>query len=153
MSAPFCQGVEAQAANEVRTQREIFFTPYFDAPAWTITTTLQPDVRRYLPIGVAALVGNVAAIAFLLALVSSSVVLRRLTRPLDALTSGTRAVLERRLHAQGADCRPAQRVHRPGRLLQRDDRRGGARPCSWCTCSRRWTRPSSGNARLPRWCA
>lgn len=94
LSAPFCQGVEGQAPNEVRTQREIFFTPYFDAPAWTITTTLQPDVRRYLPIGVAALVGNVAAIAFLLALVSSSVVLRRLTRPLDALTSGTRAVLE-----------------------------------------------------------
>ncbi|MES2611109.1 MAG: EAL domain-containing protein [Pseudomonadota bacterium] len=93
LSAPFCQGVEGQAPNEVRTQREIFFTPYFDAPAWTITTTLQPDVRRYLPIGVAALVGNVAAIAFLLALVSSSVVLRRLTRPLDALTSGTRAVL------------------------------------------------------------
>ena len=93
LSVPFCQGVEAQTPHAVRTQREIFFTPYFDAPAWTITTTLQPDVRRYLPIGVAALVGNVAGIAFLLALVSSSVVLRRLTRPLDALTSGTRAVL------------------------------------------------------------
>lgn len=93
LPAPFCLGVEVQDAQAVRTQREIFFTPYFDAPAWTLTTTLQPDVRRYLPIGVAALVGNVAGIAFLLALVSSSVVLRRLTRPLDALTSGTRAVL------------------------------------------------------------
>lgn len=93
LAAPFCQGVEVQDAQAVRTEREIFFTPYFDAPAWTLTTTLQPDVRRYLPIGVAALVGNVAGIAFLLALASSSVVLRRLTRPLDALTSGTRAVL------------------------------------------------------------
>ncbi len=93
LSPPFCQGVEVQASHAVRTQREIFFQPYFNAAAWTITTTLQPDVRRYLPIGVAALVGNVAAIAFLLAIASSSVVLRRLTRPLDALTSGTRAVL------------------------------------------------------------
>lgn len=93
LAVPFCQGVEVQAPHAVQTQREIFFTPYFDAPAWTLTTTLQPDVRRYLPIGVAALVGNVAGIAFLLALASSSVVLRRLTRPLDALTSGTRAVL------------------------------------------------------------
>lgn len=93
LTTPVCHGVEAQAPHAVRTQREIFFQPYFDAPAWIITTTLQPDVGRYLPIGVAALVGNVAGIVFLLALVSSSLVLRRLTRPLDALTSGTRAVL------------------------------------------------------------
>ena len=37
--------------------------------------------------------GNVAGISFLLALVSSSVLLRKLTQPLNALTSGTRAVL------------------------------------------------------------
>lgn len=92
---PFCQGVEPPAVAEegVRTQREIFFAPYFDSPAWTVVTTVQPDLRRYFPIGLAALVGNVAAIAFFLALISSSVVLRRLTQPLDALTSGTRAVL------------------------------------------------------------
>lgn len=93
LSEPFCLGTEVQAPHAIRTQREIFFEPYFEAPAWTITTTLQPSMRRYLPIGLAALVGNVAGITFLLALASSSVMLRRLTRPLDALTSGTRAVL------------------------------------------------------------
>ncbi len=93
LATPFCQGVAQQSAQAVQTQREIFFAPYFDSPPWTVVTTVRPDLRRYFPIGVAALVGNVAAIAFLLALIASSVVLRRLTQPLDALTSGTRAVL------------------------------------------------------------
>lgn len=91
---PVCQGPGEQAAHSVRMEREIFFQPYFDAPSWTITASLQPDVRRFLPFSLAALIGNVSAIAFLLAVVSSSVVLRRVTRPLDALTSGTRAVLQ-----------------------------------------------------------
>ncbi|RZJ15505.1 MAG: EAL domain-containing protein [Acidovorax sp.] len=93
LSAAFCQGVELTAHYSVQSQREIFFRPYFDAPTWTITITGQEDVRRYLPIGLAALVANVAGIVFLLALASSSVLLRRLTQPLDALTSGTKAVL------------------------------------------------------------
>jgi len=93
LHAPYCLGVPVTDPKAIRTQREIFFQPYFDAPSWTLATTVEPDVRRYLPIGVAALVGSVAVIAFLLAAVSSSVVLRRVTRPLDALTSGTRAVL------------------------------------------------------------
>ncbi len=90
---PYCLGVSVTDSQALRTQRDIFFQPYFDSPSWTLATTVEPDVRRYLPIGVAALVGSVAAIAFLLAAVSSSVVLRRVTRPLDALTLGTRAVL------------------------------------------------------------
>lgn len=90
---PFCQGVQGAGRSATHTVREIFFRPYFEAPSWTVTTTLQPEVARYLPIGVAALVGNVAGIAFLLAVVGSSVLLRKLTGPLDALTSGTRAVL------------------------------------------------------------
>ncbi|MDP3230409.1 MAG: EAL domain-containing protein [Acidovorax sp.] len=93
LHTPYCLGVSVTEPKAIRTQREIFFQPYFDAPSWTLATTVEPDVRRYLPIGVAALVGSVAVIAFLLAAVSSSVVLRRVTRPLDALTSGTRAVL------------------------------------------------------------
>lgn len=93
LHAPYCLGVAVTDPKAIRTQRDIFFQPYFDSPSWTLATTVEPDVRRYLPIGVAALVGSVAVIAFLLAAVSSSVVLRRVTRPLDALTSGTRAVL------------------------------------------------------------
>lgn len=92
-SRPFCQGVQGTEQDVIRTVREIFFLPYFDAPTWTVTTTFKPEVGRYLPIGIAALVSNVAGIAFLLAVVGSSVLLRKLTRPLDALTSGTRAVL------------------------------------------------------------
>ena len=90
---PFCQGVQSSEEEGIRTVREIFFLPYFDAPNWTISATLESKLARYLPVGLAALVGNVAGISFLLALVSSSVLLRKLTQPLNALTSGTRAVL------------------------------------------------------------
>ena len=90
---PFCQGVQSSEEEGIRTVREIFFLPYFDAPNWTISATLESKLARYLPVGLAALVGNVAGISFLLALVSSSVLLRKLTQPLNALTSGTRAVI------------------------------------------------------------
>lgn len=92
-SQPFCQGVQGAGLDAIHSAREIFFLPYFEAPSWTVTTTLEPNVARHLPIGVAALVANVAGIVFLLAVVGSSVLLRKLTQPLDALTSGTRAVL------------------------------------------------------------
>ncbi|AVO42205.1 putative bifunctional diguanylate cyclase/phosphodiesterase [Simplicispira suum] len=102
---PFCQGVESSEGEGISTVREIFFLPYFDAPNWTVSATLESKLARYLPIGLAALVGNVAGIVFLLALVSSSVLLRKLTQPLDALTSGTRAVLSgdfgRQVHIAG----------------------------------------------------
>lgn len=90
---PFCQGVESGGASAIVTTREIFFQPYFQAPAWTVTASLESKLATYLPVGIAALVGNVAGITFLLAVFGSSVLLRKLTRPLDALTSGTRAVL------------------------------------------------------------
>ncbi len=92
-SQPFCQGVQITGLDAIRSVREIFFLPYFEASSWTVATSLEPNVARHLPIGVAALVGNVAGIVFLLAVVGSSVLLRKLTQPLDALTSGTRAVL------------------------------------------------------------
>jgi len=102
---PFCQGVQVAASGAIHTVREIFFVPYLTASSWRVTTTLEPGVERYLPIGIAALVGNVAGIALLLAVVGSSVLLRKLTQPLDALTSGTRAVLRgefnRRVHIAG----------------------------------------------------
>lgn len=104
-SQPYCQGVQGTGRDAIHSVREIFFLPYFEAPTWTVTTTLEPNVARHLPIGVAALVGNVAGIAFLLAVVGSSVLLRKLTQPLDALTSGTRAVLRgdfgRRVQIEG----------------------------------------------------
>lgn len=92
-SQSVCQGLGEQEQSAVRMEREIFFQPYFDAASWTITASLQPDVRRFLPFSLATLIGHVSAIAFLLAIISSSVVLRRVTSPLDALTSGTRAML------------------------------------------------------------
>ncbi len=105
-AVPFCQGVEGMDQREILTTREIFFLPYFEASAWTITASLESKLVTYLPTGIAALVGNVAAITFLLAIFGSSVLLRKLTRPLDALTSGTRAVLDgdfrRQVHIAGA---------------------------------------------------
>lgn len=92
-SEPFCQGVEGIGTGAIHTAREIFFQPYFEGSAWILTASLDSKLATYLPIGIAALVGNVAGITFLLAVFGSSVLLRRLTRPLDALTSGTRAVL------------------------------------------------------------
>ena len=104
-AAPFCQGAQVAEEGAVVTRRDILFVPYFAAQPWTITTTHQPNVARYLPLGLAALVANVAGIAFLLALVGSSVLLRKLTRPLDALSVGTRAVLRgdfgQRVHIAG----------------------------------------------------
>ncbi len=90
---PYCQGVQEMGPAAIRSEREIFFRPYLDTPSWTVTAMLVPSVARHLPIGIAALVGNVAGIAFLLALAASSVLLRKLTQPLDALMSGTHAVL------------------------------------------------------------
>ncbi|HNE71473.1 MAG TPA: EAL domain-containing protein [Giesbergeria sp.] len=89
---PYCQGVQETGAAVIRSEREIFFRPYLDTPSWTVTAMLAPSVERHLPIGTAALVGNVAGIAFLLALAASSALLRKLTQPLDALMSGTRAM-------------------------------------------------------------
>jgi diguanylate cyclase (GGDEF)-like protein len=91
---PVCQGVEEQGPQSIRVEREILFKPYFQAANWTVTASQQPDIRQFLPFSLAALIGNVSAIAFLLAIICSSVMLRRVTRPLDALTLGTRAVLK-----------------------------------------------------------
>lgn len=105
LAAPFCQGVRPSGETAVRTERQIFLAPYFEGTSLTVSVSSDSRATRHLPLGIAALVANVAGIALLVALICSSVLLRKLTRPLDALSEATEAVLQgdftRRVHIAG----------------------------------------------------
>jgi diguanylate cyclase (GGDEF)-like protein len=90
----FCQRSEPVSPHDVSIERQVFFRPYLEAEGWTLTTIAAPTVADFLPMSIGNMLGTVAGLAFLLALMASSFFVRKSTRPLDALVTGTRLLRE-----------------------------------------------------------
>lgn len=87
---PHCQRQTEVETSAVQVQRQQIFRPRFDADPWTLVATASPELSRLLPVSIGALVLLACTLAFLAALVATSVYLRRLTGSLDQLMSVTR---------------------------------------------------------------
>ncbi|KQM79674.1 bifunctional diguanylate cyclase/phosphodiesterase [Xylophilus sp. Leaf220] len=67
-------------------RRELLFRPFLEADPWVLVAVPSPQMQRLLPVGVGLVVGGASLLAVLVALMASSVFLRRITQPLGALT-------------------------------------------------------------------
>jgi len=89
-SRPFCQKSTDEPADAVSVQREVLFRPFFDAAPWKMKATASAELTQLLPVSLGMVVAGVSALAFLAALIASSVYLRRWAGSLDRLVGATR---------------------------------------------------------------
>jgi diguanylate cyclase len=91
-SRTHCDRAESQRSGALQVQRSLLFQPFFEAKPWTLTATASPELSQLLPFGLGQVAVAICIFAFLLALVSTSIYLRKLTGSLNALMSVTRKV-------------------------------------------------------------
>ena len=90
--------------------RELIFRPFLEADSWTLLAVPSPQMQKLLPVGVGMAVAGASLLAVLLALMASSVFLRRITQPLGTLTraaqsAGPHALVRVDLHGMRDEMR------------------------------------------------
>jgi diguanylate cyclase len=91
----YCENFDAETAGALQVRRSMLFRPFFEAAPWTLTATASAELTQLLPFGVGYAAVAICILAFLLALMSTSIYLRKLTRSLNALMTVTRNVSAR----------------------------------------------------------
>lgn len=99
--APFA---EAERSGTEPYRRGLLFRPFLEGDPWMLSANPSAQMQRLLPVGVGLVVGGASLLAVLIALIASSVFLRRITHPLGELTRA----------AQSAGPRSLQRVDLAG---------------------------------------
>nr|WP_315225235.1 EAL domain-containing protein [uncultured Albidiferax sp.] len=86
----YCSAGAGPSPDAFSVSHAINFQPQFEGKPWHLTLTGSPELSQVVPLNLGAVAAVVSALAFLLALIGTSVYLRRLTRSLDGLMRITR---------------------------------------------------------------
>ncbi|MGI4778951.1 MAG: putative bifunctional diguanylate cyclase/phosphodiesterase [Janthinobacterium lividum] len=89
-SKSYCQSTVEADKDAMSVSREILFRPFLDAAPWQLKATASSELTKLLPMSLGLVAAGVSALAFCIAIVASSVYLRRWASSLNRFMRVTR---------------------------------------------------------------
>ena len=83
-SRPYCQPAVESDRDAPSVTRELLFRPFLDAAPWQLKATASSELTMLLPVSLGFAAAGISALAFCIAMVATSVYLRRWASSLDS---------------------------------------------------------------------